>query len=188
MLEIKYLGPRIPEVGDPRDAGRPGRFPPDQVHGMRRTGADDDVHRMLLQVFPEETDRRTDPANAGIGNEQVAPQPHDHPLQETLFLAVDYVDLGGGCLLSGQAAVQTVDLRDGPADDFRLGGNVAVQALVDRLHLGILGRIDDRLPAFGGEIFGKFHPALHPGTAARRPVIGYDQNPSHKDTNVKTNS
>ena len=188
MLEIENPRPGIPEVGNPGDAGRPGDLPPDQVHGMRRSGGHDYVHGMLPKVFRQEADRRADPAHPRVGDEQVAAQPHDHPLQETLMLAVDHVDLGGRSLLPGQAAVQAVDFGNGPADDLRLGGDVAVEALVDRLHLRILRRIDDRLPALGGQIFGKFHPALHPGTAARRPVIGYDQNPSHKDTNVKTNS
>ena len=188
VLEIEDPRPGIPEIGDPRDAGRPGHLPPDQVHRMRGTGGNDYVHRMFPEVFFKETDRRADPAHAGIGDEQVAPQPHDHPLQQALVLAVDHVNLGGRSLLPGQSAVQAVDFGNGPADDLRFGGNVAVQALVDRLHLRILRRIDDRLPALGREILGEFHPSLHPGTAARRPIIGYDQNPSHKDTNVKTNS
>ena len=188
MLEIENPGPGIPEIRNPRNAGRPGYFPPDQVHGMRRTGGNDHVHGMLPEVFGQETDRGTDPAYPRVGDEKIAAQPHDHPLQQALVLAVDHVDLGGRSLLPGQSPVQAVDFGNGPAEDFRLGGNVAVQALVDRLHLGIFRRIDDRLPSLGGQIFGKFHPALHSGTAARRPVIGYDQNPSHKDTNVKTNS
>ena len=188
MLEIEDFRPRVPEIGNPRDARGALQAPPDQVHRMRRAGRHDKVHRVLRQVFFQETDGRADPGDPGIRDESVPADPHDQPLLEGFALAVDDIDLRRRGLPAGQRTVDAIDFGDGTADDFHLGRDVRIQALVLALTLRILRRIDHRLPAFGRKILGEFDPPLHPGTAAGRPVIGNDENPSHKHTNVKTNS
>ena len=51
MLEIKNLGPGVPEICYPRDAGRKGDLAGDKMHGMRRAGTYNYVYRMLFQVI-----------------------------------------------------------------------------------------------------------------------------------------
>ena len=51
MLEIEHFGPRITEIGYPRDPGGESCFPGYQVHGVRGTCADNDVYRMLPEIF-----------------------------------------------------------------------------------------------------------------------------------------
>ena len=72
MIEIKHLGPRVTEVGDPRYPGGAGQPQPDKVHGLRRPRRDDGVHRILRKVFLKEAHRRAHPHHTGIRNEEIA--------------------------------------------------------------------------------------------------------------------
>ena len=76
MLEIEYLGPRVAEVRNPRKSDLAGKSASDKVHGLRWSGADDKVNRMLFQIFFQKLHRRSDPETTGIGTEKIASNPH----------------------------------------------------------------------------------------------------------------
>ncbi len=75
MLEIEHLCPRVTEICNPWCSG--GKRKPScyQVHRMRRSCAYYYVHRMFLEIFFEESDRRANPHASRVRYEAVAPYP-----------------------------------------------------------------------------------------------------------------
>ena len=72
MLVVKDFRPGIPEIGQPWNSGSLGQAKTDKMHGMRRTGCHDCVHRMLLKVSLEESHGRSNPEDPWIRNEEIA--------------------------------------------------------------------------------------------------------------------
>ena len=56
VLEIEYLGPRIPEVCNPRQTGLPCETKAYHMHRLRRSRADNQIYRMLLQILLQISD------------------------------------------------------------------------------------------------------------------------------------
>ena len=152
---------------------------PDEVDRMGRTRGHDGVHGVLAQVFLQETDRRAHPADPGIGDEAVAPDPEGEALLPVLLLRVDGVDFLP-LLAPGQPPVDGVRLQDAGLNHLGAGGDVREQALVPCQLLRILRGIDDRLPALLRQVLAEFHPALDPRTAGRGPIIRNDQQALHR--------
>ena len=75
MLEKEHIGPRIAEVCNPAYAARALQAAAYQMHRLRRARSDYHIDRMLLKVFFEETDRRSHPTHARVGNEEVRTDP-----------------------------------------------------------------------------------------------------------------
>ena len=204
MLEVEYSGPRVAEVGCPGDACRAVQCPCNQVHGVRRPGTDDGIHRMLAEVFFQKSDGGTDPQAAGVGYEDVGPEPEGQAHHRGLAAhGVDGVDGSWACLFpttvllsaflcplaAGQRIEYCVWLQNGPLDDLRLRTDIPQQRLVCHSSVRVRRSVDDRLPAVLRQIFGHLEPPLHAGTGCRWPVIRYNQHPfhfSHFPTNILT--
>ena len=183
MLEIEHPCPRVAEIRYPRESGCPCQFHGYQMHRMRRTCADDYVHRMPFQIFPQESHGWPYPETARIRDEKVGPDRQHQPLHQGLVLRIDRIHLIASSFrcrfLPEQAAVCTVRLEDMPSDDFGFGRYLVRKSLVHCQHFRIRWGVDDGLPAFCRQIFGEFDPSLHSGTSCRRPVIRYYQCPFH---------
>ena len=82
MLEVEYLCPRVTEIRYPRKSGLACKFPAYEVHGLRRTCTYYQVHRMIREVFLQESDRRADPCASRVRAEEVAAYPHRHLLEQ----------------------------------------------------------------------------------------------------------
>ena len=181
MLEIEHLCPRVTEVGYPRKTGRTGKLPGNQMHGMGRSGAHDDVHRMFAQIFLEKSDGRTHPQAPGVGDEHVPPDIHRNLLLQTFFLAVDGIYLAlSGLAFPEDFPVYAVRLEDGPSDDLGTFGDFFFEGPVLQCKVRIFRGIDYRLPSVLRQIFGEFHPPLDAGSAGGRPIICDDKCPFHK--------
>ena len=187
MLEIEYFGPWVTEVSDPWNTCLRRQSASYQMHGLRRSRADDQIYGMLLQVVLQESHRRPDPQTARIRTEKIAAYPHRHLLQEGLVLRIHRIDLHSLLAVAGPAQhllVQLIRLDDPPLDHLRRCRHLRFQRSVDRQLLRILRRIDHRLPSLRRQILGELHPPLHPRTSGRWPVVRYYQHPFHKDTKI----
>ena len=76
VLEVEYLCPRVSEVSDPWNPCRQRDLPCYEMHRLWRAGADDNVYRMLFQVFLEISYGRIDPETTWVRHEEVASYPH----------------------------------------------------------------------------------------------------------------
>ena len=144
----------------------------------------------LLSAGNLREDARPHPAHARIRHEQVTANPQRQALLEGLLPGRDFRDLAlgrpgcerlhvRGCALAHQLAVDVVRLGDGTAEDLRVARNLRLQGMVDGRIFRILRRIDDRLPAFLGQVLGELHPTLDPRSAGRRPVVSDDEDTFH---------
>ena len=121
---------------------------------MRRPGAHDDIHRMLLQISAEKLHRWPDPRHPRIRDEQIAPQHQHQPLFQGLLLAVYRIDLLHGRVFPAhQLPVERVELGDMPFHHHGLFRDIALQTMVHGRHFRVLRSIDDRLPAILGQVF-----------------------------------
>ena len=121
------------------------------MHGMRRSGAYDDVHRMLFQVFFQKSDRRSYPETAGVGNEHVSPYPHGYFLGEGFLLGIygiHFTALSSPTLFPGKGAVDIVWLKYLASDNFHLRRNLIKKRLINGYCLGIERGVDYWLPSF----------------------------------------
>ena len=92
MLEIEYPGPRVPEIGNPRQSRLLSEPHADQMHGLWRTSTHDKVNRMLFQIFFQKFHGRPYPQATGIRTEKIAPDPHRQLLQSRFVLSIYRVD------------------------------------------------------------------------------------------------
>ena len=190
MLEVVHPGPRVAEIRDPGNPELPVQPLPDQMHRVGRPCRNNHIDRMFRQILLQETHARPHPAHAGIRHEQVAADPQRQALLEGLLSAGNLRDgpargsgregfhVRGGAL-AHQLAVDVVRLRDRTADDLRGVRDLRLQGMVDGRIFRILRRIDDRLPAFLGQVLGELHPTLDPRSAGRRPVVSDDEDTFH---------
>ena len=72
MLEVENTRPRIAEIRNPRDSCLLCHFHRYDMHGVWRSRAHDDIHRMFLQIFFEEPHGRSYPQASRVGDEQVS--------------------------------------------------------------------------------------------------------------------
>ena len=180
VLVIEHLRPRIAEIGDPTQPEGLFQSQADQVHGMRRARGDHGIHGMLRQILLQETHGRAHPADARVGDETVAPDPQRKALLPVLLLRVHGIHFPLPLLPAGQTAVDLIRLRDVRLDDLGASRDVGEEAFVACELLGVLRRIDHRLPAILRQVLAELHPTLHPRPAGRRPVIGDDQQALHR--------
>ena len=174
VLEIEYLCPWIPEIGNPREAGLLRETKSYHMHGLRRSRADNQVYRMLCKILLEISDRRTDPEASRVRTEKISTHPHRHLLQHGLVLCIHRIDFHGFLAMARPAQnflVHLIRLDDPRLENFRLCRHLGFERCIDRQLLRILRGIDHRLPSFGRKILGEFDPPLHSRTACRRPVI-----------------
>jgi len=153
---------------------------------MGRAGADDGIDGVLAEVLFQEPDGGADPQEAGVGDEDIGPEPEGEAHQEGLVTdGIDGVDCRTACVslgfptffLSCQDIEYGVWFEYGPLDDLRFRSDVPQQRFVRHARLRILRSVDDRLPSVLRQIFGHLQPPLHARAGCRRPVVGYDQYP-----------
>ena len=76
MFEIEDFCPGISEICNPRKSNRFCQLHANKMHGLRRTGAYDQVYGMFRQVFLQKFDRGSDPHASRIRSEKITPYPH----------------------------------------------------------------------------------------------------------------
>ena len=179
--EIEHPGPRVAEIRYPRQAGGPVQTASDKMHRLRRAGSDYDIYRMLLQIPAEELHRRPHPSGTGIRNEEIAPHPQHQLLFERLLLGIDGIHPRAlGRPAPHEFMVDGIGFAYGLLDDLGRGRYLLQHALIYRKLLGIGGGVNYGLPAILREIFGELQPALDSGASGGRPVVGYDESPTHR--------
>ena len=196
MLEIKHLRPWIAEIGEPRQTGCPTELQAYQMHRLGRPRGHYGIHRMGFQVFFKETDRRVNPEDPRVRDEEVPPDEKGQPLLPGFLPPVDRIDFilvgrgssqglqVGGTALSHYLAVYSVRFGDMPLYYLSLGRYLVRKSLVNCGKLRVLRSIYHRLPSSSGKVLCELDPALDAGTAGRRPIIGYDQNSLHRGLNA----
>ena len=150
VLEIEYLGPWITEIRNPGKSGLACQLHSDDVHGLRRSGAHNKVHRVFLEVFLQEFHGRSDPQAARIGTEEVASHPHRGLLCEGLVLRIDGIHLHrllAVARLLQELLVEFVRLGDMRLYDFSLSRHLSRERLIHSQLFRIFRSIYHRLPA-----------------------------------------
>ena len=178
VLQVIHLAPRVAKVRNPRNAQGLVQAQPDQVHRMRWTGRDHDIHRMLLQIGFEAFDGRAHPSLARVRHKKIGPNPQGQALFEGFGTGRYFRHLRAPG--PGELAIGCIRLPDGPAEHLHLRRHLCGKRVVQRRVIGMLGRPHDGLPSLRTQVFDKLHPTLHAGTSRRRPVIRYDQHPFHR--------
>ena len=69
VLEIVHLRPGIAEIRNPADSGFPVQFQSYKVHGMRRSGSDNSIHGVVIQILGQEAHGWLYPAGTRVGEE-----------------------------------------------------------------------------------------------------------------------
>ena len=199
MLEIEHPRPRITEIRHPRNAGGRRHLLRNEVHRVRRAGADNHIDRMLLEVFLQELHRRTNPKAARVGDEEIAANPQRKLLRKAFLLRIYRIDFrcrGLPCLsmhgfslritrgsfgisLPRQPAVNPVGLENRTFQNYDLFRNIIFQCPIHDRKFRILRSIYHRLPTVLRQIFRELHPSLHAGTSGRRPIVCDNQDLFH---------
>ena len=125
---------------------------------MGRAGADDGVDGMLAEVLFQEPDGGPDPQEAGIGDEDIGPEPEGEAHQGRLVAdGVDGVDgtRAGRSLpriipfIACQSVEYGIRFEDGPLDDLRFRSDVPQQGFVRHARLRILRSVTGCHPCCG---------------------------------------
>ena len=151
------------------------------MDGLGRTGGNHHIYRMLLQIRTQELHRRPHPSGTRVGNEEIAAYPQHQPLLPTLFLGIDGVHARTlGRPAPHKLMVDGIGLANGLLQHLRLRGDLRNKTLVHRKLLGIGGGVDYGLPALRGKILCELQPTLDTRTSGGRPIVAYDENPTHR--------
>ena len=159
------------------------------MHRLRRARGNYHVHRMFLQVRAKELHRRTHPSGTRIRHEEVTAYPQHQPLFPALFLGIDGIHPGPLRRASPhQFVIDGIRLTDRALQNLNLIRNLRQKAFVYSKLLGIGRSVNYRLPSLRRQILRELQPALHPRASGRRPVVGYDEHPTHRGLSLLSSS
>ena len=150
MLEIEYLGPRIPEIGYPWQSCLARESKAYHVHRLRRSRAYDQIYRMLGEILLQKFHRRADPEASRIGTEKIASHPHCSFLQKRFVLGIDRIDLHRLLAVSRtsqQFLVEFVRLDDAGLHDLGSLRHFCRERLIHGQLFWVLGSVNHRLPS-----------------------------------------
>ena len=178
VFQVIHPGPGVAEIRNPGNAGGSVQFLADQMHGMRWTGGNYHIYRILFQIFTQPFHGRAYPTHPRVRHKEIGADPQGQFLFPAFLAAGDFGHFRA--FSAREFAVSSIGLPDGAPQHLHGGGNLGGERVVQRGIIGIPGCKDNGLPAIGRQIFHEFHPALYPRSSGRRPIIGYDEHALHR--------